>query len=326
VSTPDVSDYGHRYGRLPNDPTKPRLRLTLNPAAVLPNHPGEVDYASDIKLSLQMLDNDRYGNCVSVTWANDRYLITNDLTDVPNYPSLEEVLALYKTQNPNFPADDNGMVIQDVLSYLRKTGGPDGIHAVAFGQVSFADVEQLKAAIAIFGAVWLGISVTDLNERQFSDNKGWTYQRDAKNLGGHGVPAVGYDGTTIKFLTWAEETSFDLGFLKTQVDEAWVVIWPELLGSRALLEGVDLLQLAADYQVLTGDPLPIPTPGPVPPPTPDPGAATFLGASEEVSARIRRAAARHRVDVISYQEKHWRKHFDMPPEQLSSPTDLQPVR
>lgn len=314
MSTPDVPDSGHRYGRLPNDPSKPRLRLLLNPQAVLPTHPGAVDHATNIKQSLQMLGNSDYGNCVAVTWANDRYLITTDLTDAPNYPSLDEVLALYKTQNPNFPTDDNGMVIQDVLGYLRKTGGPDGSQAVAFGQVNFADVEQLKAAIAIFGAVWLGINVTDLNERQFSEDKTWTYQRDAQNLGGHGVPAVGYDGTTIKFLTWAEETSFDLGFLKAQVDEAWVVIWPELLGTRALLEGVDLLQLAADYQVLTGDPLPIPspTPGPVPPPTPDPGAAPFPGASEEVSARIRRAAARHQVSVSSYQEVHWRKHFELP--------------
>ncbi len=49
------------------------------------------------------------------------------------------------------------------------------------------------------------------------------------------------------------------------VEEAWVVIWPEHLGSAEFLQGVDLAQLATDYQALTGNPLVLPTPGGAPP-------------------------------------------------------------
>lgn len=42
------------------------------------------------------------------------------------------------------------------------------------------------------------------------------------------------------------------------MDEAWVVVWPEHLSSRAFLEGVDVKALAADYQSITGRPLPLP--------------------------------------------------------------------
>src|SRR5262249_35447468 len=51
-------------------------------------------------------------------------------------------------------------------------------------------------------------------------------------------------------------------------------IWPEHLGSKAFLEGVDQAQLAADYQALTGRPLPVPAPTPPPAPTPAPDEPT----------------------------------------------------
>ena len=50
-----------------------------------------------------MLGNDQYGDCVAVTWANLRRLVTALLTGNPVYPDLAQVEALYKTQNPEFP-------------------------------------------------------------------------------------------------------------------------------------------------------------------------------------------------------------------------------
>ena len=49
-----------------------------------------------------------------------------------------------------------------------------------------------------------------------------------------------------------QETSFTDGFWANGVEEAWVVIWPEHLGTKEFLEGVDLAELAADYQAMTG--------------------------------------------------------------------------
>ena len=71
-----------------------------------------------------MLDNDQYGTCVAVTWANARRLVTTTLTPKGYYPGLDEVIALYKTQNPGFPAEDNGWTSRrlDVPRRDRRAG------------------------------------------------------------------------------------------------------------------------------------------------------------------------------------------------------------
>jgi hypothetical protein len=48
------------------------------------------------------------------------------------------------------------------------------------------------------------------------------------------------------------------------------VIWPEHLGRAEFQAGIDMAQLAADYQALTGKVLPMPEPTPTPAPTPAP--------------------------------------------------------
>ena len=60
------------------------------------------------------------------------------------------------------------------------------------------------------------------------------------------VPSAATSG----FITWAQETSFTDNYWSREVEEAWVVLWPEHLGSEEFLAGVDLAAFAADY---TGD-------------------------------------------------------------------------
>jgi hypothetical protein len=87
-------------------------------------------------------------------------------------------------------------------------------------------------------------------------------------VGGYGAPGSSALGGDERFITWAEETSFTDSFWANGVEEAWVVIWPEHLGSADFLTGVDLAAFAADYTDITGKPFPVavpPTPVPVPP-------------------------------------------------------------
>ena len=53
-----------------------------------------------------------------------------------------------------------------------------------------------------------------------------------------------------------QETSFTDNFWANGVEESWVVIWPEHLGSKEFLAGVDLAAFAADYTAITGQPFP----------------------------------------------------------------------
>jgi hypothetical protein len=268
------------------------LKLADYLTGVLPVTPASEDYLVALGGGWDMLGNDVAGDCVAVTWANMRRLVTVTLAAPGNYPTQDEVWAIYKTQNPDFDPNgspdtngpgsnaDSGMDIQTVLEYLNKNAGPDGVKAVAFASVDYTNPAEVKAAIALFGSVWTGINVLGSNQDEFNASQPWDWNANESIEGGHSIVTGGYGtagagalGGDERFITWAQETSFTDSFWKHGVEEAWVVIWPEHLGSADFLAGVDLTQLAADYTAITGKPFPAPVPAPpvpTPPPTPKP--------------------------------------------------------
>lgn len=267
-----------RYGR--RTPKRARaIPFSLIFSGNIPAHPAYLDYLQHLNGGWLMLGNDAVGDCVSVTWANERRLVTSILTSHPNYPSQNEVWQVYQTQNPGFnpngtnetngpgSSDDNGMDIQTLLEDLHQNGGPDGAKLFAFASVNVHDPDEVRAAIATCGTLWTGINVYDNNLSQFSANEPWDFVSGSALDGGHSVLSAGYGDTSIdtgalggdeKFITWAEETSFTDNFWTNAVEEAWVCIWPEQLGTSAFDEGIDKSALASAYQQVTGKTLVIP--------------------------------------------------------------------
>lgn len=265
----------YKYGRRPPK-NAPALRLgsfLRRGADGVPAHPDEEDYLADLA-DWQMLGNDAVGDCNAVTWANMRRLVTAHLS-TEYYPTQAQVFEFYQTQNPDFDPTgsqqtngpgsnaDQGMVIQTGLEYLHATGGPDGVKAVAFAKVDHTQMAEVKAALAIFGGLWLGINVLEANQHEFANGKPWTDVIGSPIEGGHAILGGGYS-SDVKFITWAKETEFAESFWNgvvqgnPLVEEAWVAIWPEHLGTRGFAQGVDQNQLAADYQALTGSTLSLP--------------------------------------------------------------------
>jgi hypothetical protein len=262
-----------KHGRRPPKQA-PSLHLGDFLTGVTPNYPPSADY-----LNLggwQMLGNDAAGDCVAVTWANLRRLISTVLTVTSAYyPTQDEVWTIYKTQNPTFDPNggavngpgssaDGGMDIQTLLEYLVATGGPDGVKAVCFASVDHTNVAEVKAAIAIFGGVWVGINVLDVNMTEFNADQPWDYSATATQDGGHsvlaggyGVPGVASLGGDERFITWAAETSFTDAFWTNEVEECWVVIWPEHLGTATFEQGVNLVALEAAFTEITGQQWPV---------------------------------------------------------------------
>jgi hypothetical protein len=258
----------NKYGRR-SPKNAPALRLAPLLTGKAPIVPSRINYGADF-LGWQMLGNDVAGDCVAVTWANQRALVTTALTKATEYPNQAEVWKFYKTQNPDFnpkgtqqtdgpgSSADGGMDIQTALEHLAKKGGPDGVKAYAFAKVDYTNQNELRAAHAIFGQVWYGVNVLDINQTEFYEGKPWRYVKDSPVDGGHSITGVGYDPTHYKFVTWAQETEWTEAFRTHQVEEAWVVIWPEHIGTKEFEAGIDVDQLAADYELITGRPLLIP--------------------------------------------------------------------
>ena len=275
MTTPTLS-----YGRRPPK-NAPALRLAPLLTGTVPAAPSSVDYGQKFT-GWQMLGNDAAGDCVAVTWANQRALVSTVLAGKTEYPPQPEVWTFYKTQNPSFDPNgskdtngpgsnaDGGMDIQTALEYLVKTGGPDGVKAVAFAKVDYGNEQELRAAHAIFGQVWYGVNVLTANMKEFNQGQPWDYVAGSALDGGHSITGVGYDPNDYRFVTWAQETKWTEAFRAHQVEEAWVVIWPEHFGTTEFEQGIDVAQLAADYQAITGNALPIPSPSPTPTPPPPP--------------------------------------------------------
>jgi hypothetical protein len=294
---------GGKYGRrAPKRAAAPHLADYLT--GVIPAVPASTDYLAQLNGGWQMLGNDTAGDCVAVTWANIRRVVTT-LLSTAQYPSQADVWAFYQTQNPQFSPNggsvtgpgsqyDGGMDIQTAIEDLIDSGGPDGVKAAGYASVDYTNPAEVKAAIALFGYVWTGINVQDANQQQFSNSQPWDYVAGNPVDGGHsvvtggyGAPGTGPLGGDERFITWAAETSFTDGFWLRGVEEAWVVIWPEHLASKEFLAGIDLVQLAADFTAITGKPFPAavtpPKPAPVTPPVPAPSELTIIG---EVIAKL----------------------------------------
>jgi hypothetical protein len=148
---------------------------------------------------------------------------------------------------------------------------------VAFAKVDHTNLDEMKAALATFKTLWLGVNVTDQNQNQFPSTP-WTPTGTVE--GGHSIVGTGYDSRVIKMETWASEASLSDAFVldgtasHAGLEEAWVVIWPEHLNG---LSSEALTALGTAYQEVTGKTLVLPnTPTPTPAPSQDEAFAKVL--------------------------------------------------
>lgn len=249
---------------------KPALRLRSILSGTVPDHPPEAHHLNIA--GWKMLGNDRWGDCVAVTYADLRRLMSR-LVGAERYFTLDEVLAIYRTQNPDFDnGQDEGMYIHLLLDYLIKNGGTDGVFPIAFAKVDHKNLEEVEAAISIFGALWVGFTVQELHmSHDWPNNLPFDYHPGDVDAGGHSVVFGGFDSDRVgpgkDLKTWGQVRTFtDRGFQEC-VDEAWAVIWPENLGTSQFQEGISRDKLAAAFHSLTGRVLPLP-PVPIDPATP----------------------------------------------------------
>jgi hypothetical protein len=266
-------------GRLPNDPSKPRLRIGPYLRTVSAPVPQRVDWLSKVT-QWPMYANDRYGDCVWATIGHQIQALTTygqGNTIVVHESSLLNGYTAVTGFNPNDPSTDQGTVVQDALNYWRKSG-VEGHQIIVFAQVDHTNRTEVEAAINTFGSLHVGINFPLSAENQFNAGKDWDrVTQDGGIIGGHAVPvgsyddATGYNGT----VSWARQLRMSKAFWDAYVEEAWIVITKDWLNANGLSPtGVDLYGLGQEFSARTGQPnpfpAPTPTPSPVPTPTPSP--------------------------------------------------------
>lgn len=286
-----------KLGRRPPK-NAPALRFARFWTGAIPEHSPAADHFSRVT-EWGLWRNDEFGDCGPVSYGNLRKLISLYLTGAEDDVTQDDVLALYKLVNPTFDPDDPGGpgdagVDMQTMLELALEHGFAGKKPLAFAKVDASNLDELRAAIEIFGGVLLGIDLETAQQSQ-TDSGVWDYKKSGE-WGGHAVMCGRYvdDTTDTKdrsgVVTWAEVVDFTNAFAKRQLDEVWLVIFEEHLGDKGFKEGVDRQALASEFFALTGREFPIqPNPQPEPPaPAPGPAPVPVDGADEALAAAARR--------------------------------------
>lgn len=300
MSTEDYVSPGLRLGR--QQPDERRLARSIKLADVLtgtlPAHPLVDDNLTKVR-SWGLYANNRFGTCGPASLANHYRLVTAYLTGAQRNISDADVFDLYRRSgNPNFDpntgADDNGVEMSTMLS-AAVAGGVGGAKPLAFAQVDATSIEEMRAAVAIFGGVLWGSDLQSAQESQFTHHQDWDYVPGSGDWGGHATLTGKYLDSPddridrMTTITWEVPKACTNAFINHSVQEAWVVVWPENVGSSQFQQGIDQTALASDFQALTGQTLDLgPTPSPTPPappapsgpPTPAPSPAPTAGPSQ----------------------------------------------
>lgn len=150
------------------------------------------------------------------------------------------------------PSTDNGAQLLDVLNYWRKTG--IGGHKIgAYVQLNIRDIEQIKAAINLFGGVYVGAMLPKAAQSQDI----WLGPKDLKgdnspeSWGGHAMASCKYDHTYIEFITWGARQKAEWGWWSAYVDECYAILSAEWVTNNLLApNGLDITVLTQDLGLI----------------------------------------------------------------------------
>lgn len=245
-----------KLGKKPARPDAVKFKLTdyVN-LAKLPKPPKRFGHEDLMTPDWGMLANDQFGDCVwagaaheTIMWgreAGHQHTFT-DQTVLSDYAAVTGF-------NPNDPNTDQGTDMKDAASYRRKVGIVDTSgtrHKIeAYLALDPGNVNQLYAAMYLFGAVGIGIEFPSSALDQFNQGKTWSIARNSPIEGGHYIPLVA-KRSHLECVTWGQLQGMTLGFFKKYCDEALAYVSLTPLTNNKSPEGFDAQVLLDDLKAL----------------------------------------------------------------------------
>ena len=217
----------------------------------LPPVPAAIDWSGKVPDWL-MLANDSVGDCTCASAAHLEMLWTSQAGQ-EFVPTDAEVLAAYSAitgYNPANPATDEGADELSVLNYWRNMGIA-GHRISAFAAVNIKNPGQVRAAIALFGGLYLGVQLPQSAMDEINSGQSWTETVAPDVVGGHAVPVIAYDANGLTCITWGQPQKMSWAWFDTFADEAYCVLSPDwIAGAGVSPSGFNLIQLAQDLKAL----------------------------------------------------------------------------
>lgn len=217
-----------------------------------------VDFAPDYVYPMDL--NDQYGDCVVAGFDHSRQVITGLLGGTQKNFTTDEIETLYKTQNPNFPQDDNGMDIQLFLEYLVTNK-----YILGFAKIDHTNDSHMKAAMYLGLSIMTGVQLQQAQEIQFATGT-WDFVPNSSIVGGHCINGVGYNIGIYDIVSWGKLISATSNFTTNQMDEAWFILMQEHVDHPGFRNHFDLTAFSKAISDLTGAKVVIPVTPPIPVP------------------------------------------------------------
>ena len=180
--------------------------------------------------------NDEYGNCVFAAKAHMHMLWSLMGGHPRDRFTTADVLSDYAAVtgfNAGDPNSDQGTDMKQAAEYHRKTGVRDATNTrrrvTSYVNLQPGSVGQLAISAYIFGAVEIGVMLTEDNMKQFDQGKPWSVTR-SDSVGGHCIPVIGRDSDgNFICVTWGRLQRITPSFLKKYMDEGIAYLNEEIL-------------------------------------------------------------------------------------------------
>jgi hypothetical protein len=152
---------------------------------------------------------------------------------------------------PGEPNTDNGGVELDVLNDWQKNGFA-GNPLLAFADPKTSNLTEVRQAIALFGGVYIGMSlpVTAQTQEVWDVAANGGAKAKPGSWGGHCVFVPKYDQKTFTCITWGQQKTMTVAFWSKYCDEAHALLSPAWIAAKGAPNGFNLAQLKADLQAI----------------------------------------------------------------------------
>jgi hypothetical protein len=264
-----------KLGRLPSAPRDLARSIPLKSvlkAGYTGVVPDVVAYVPDAT-NLPMDGNDQLGDCTAAGAAHVETALSQFGQGTPVVPSLDDVIKFYSGSTgyvPGRPNTDQGGDMQTVLKYWNQTGIA-GHKIAAYFAVDPKDFDEMRAALYLFGNLYIGFTCTQGFETAFDNGTVFDVVRRDRALGGHcvAIHQITKNGN-IKGSTWGGFFEMTPTAWSAWVDEPYAVASQEWVKNNTTPTGLDYNAANAAFQQVAGKPGPFISTGPVTPPPVDP--------------------------------------------------------
>jgi hypothetical protein len=197
--------------------------------------------------------NDKLGDC-TIAGVAHAIQVWSVCTGGEITPLDSTVLSYYEKwdgYNPADPTTDHGGVELDVLNSWHKEGF-DGHALLAFADPKYANLDEIRQSIALFGGVYIGLALPLTAQTQdvwdVVPNGGAKAKKGS--WGGHCVFVPKYDDKSFTCITWGKPKTMTLAFWKKYCDEAHTLFGQNWLSAKGAPSGFNQGQLQTDLGLI----------------------------------------------------------------------------